>query len=490
MITAWIGHRIEVIRRRTRYELEKAEARAHILEGYLKALDNLDAVVKLIRSSASRQEAKEGLTSQFDFTDKQAHAVLDLRLYQLTGLELDKIQGEYDELLEKIRYYKAVLADEKMVRDIIKQDIEDLMTFHKPKRRTQIVAAEGEFNMEDLLANDPVVISISDGDYIKRMPIETFREQRRGGQGVSGAELKRDGDTIKSVYSANMHDYLLIFTSFGRCYWLKVWQIPEGSRKAKGKAIVNLLEGLQDDEHITTVLRVPSFEEEGAYILLTTRGGIVKKTDLTAFSNPRRKGIYAITLEESDAVVGAHIVQEGQQVMLFTKKGMAVRFDQDAVRSMGRIARGVKGVSLKTDDDLVVGSEVVSGEETIFVVCENGYGKRSKVEDFRQTNRGAGGVKSIIINERNGDVVGAVSVADEDGMLLMSHMGQTLRLPVASARVMGRNTQGVCLVNLKNAEDRLVAIQKLEAAFEEEAEASDVTDAEESTPEAKQEVEE
>ncbi len=463
MVHSWAMHRMEVIRRRTQFELNKAEARAHILEGYLKALDYLDEVVKLIRASETRDIAKLQLIEKFGFSEKQAHAVLDLRLYQLTGLEKGKIEGELNELLEKIAYYQAVLANESMVKDIIREDLRELQEIHKPKRRTQIIAAEGEFNMEDLIANDPVVITFSDGDYIKRMPIETFKEQRRGGQGVSGAELKREGDTIKNVYFAKMHDFILIFTSFGRCYWLKVWQLPESTRKAKGKALINLLEGLQEGERVATVLRVSSFEDKEAYILLATKKGIVKKTELTAFSNPRRKGIFAITIDEEDEVIGAHIVQPEQQVMLFTRKGMAVRFDQSAVRAMGRIARGVKGVSLKSDDDLVVGSEVVSGDETVFVVSANGFGKRSKVEDFRQTNRGAGGVKSIIINERNGDVIGAVSVTDDDGMLLMSHKGQTLRLSVDSVRVMGRNTQGVKLVNLKNGEDRLVTMQKLEA---------------------------
>ena len=472
MITSWVDHRIEVIRRRTRFELDKAETRAHILEGYLKALDHLDEVVKLIRASANRDIAKIDLMDQFGFSDKQAHAVLDLRLYQLTGLERGKIEDEHRALQERIAYFKALLASEQMVRDLIKEDLIELKEFHKPKRRTQIIAAEGEFNMEDLIANEPVVITISDGDYIKRMPVETFREQRRGGQGVSGAEQKREGDTVKSLYFAKMHDFILIFTSFGRCYWLKVWQLPEATRKAKGKALINLLEGLQEGERVATVLRVSSFEDEEAYILLATKKGIVKKTELKAFSNPRRKGIFAITIDENDEVVGAHIVHPEKQVMLFTKKGMAVRFDQSAVRAMGRIARGVKGVSLKSADDEVVGSEVVAGDEAIFVVSANGFGKRSNVGDFRQTNRGAGGVKSIIINERNGDVIGAVSVTDQDGMLLMSQKGQTLRLRVDSVRVMGRNTQGVRLLTLKKSEDRLVTMQKL-VAFAEEEEADE-----------------
>ncbi len=468
MILAWLHHRIEVIRRRTRFELNKAQARAHILEGYLKALDHLDEVVALIRSSSSRDEAKAALMERYELSDRQAHAVLDLRLYQLTGLERDKIQDEHAALLEKIAYYKAILADEQMVRELIKEDLVELKSFHKPKRRTQITAAEGEFNMEDLVANDPVVISLSDGDYVKRMPLETFREQRRGGQGVTSAELKREGDTIKDLYFANMHDYLMIFTTLGRCHWLKVWQLPEASRRAKGKAIINLIEGLQEGEKIAKILRTPNFEQEDAYILLATKQGIVKKTELAAFSNPRRKGIFAITIEEQDEVIGAHIVSSEQQVMLFTKKGMAVRFDQSAVRAMGRTARGVKGVSLKSADDEVVGSEIVTGSENILLVCSNGYGKRTQVEEFRQTNRGAGGVRSIITNERNGEVVGAMAVSDEDGILLMSHKGQTLRTGVIDIRVMGRNTQGVRLVNLRAKGDHIVAFQKLPCFQEDE----------------------
>lgn len=460
MIIAWIEHRIVVIRRRTKFELNKAEARAHILEGFLKAIDHLDEVVRVIRSSNNRDEAKKELIERFQFTDRQAHAVLDLRLYQLTGLEHDKINTEYQELLKRIDYFRAVLANDSMVRDIIRDELGDVLKHYKPERRTQIIAAESEVNMEDLIANDQVIITISEDDYVKRMPIDTFREQRRGGQGVTGISMKREDDTIKGLYVASMHDNLLIFTNLGRCYWLKVWNIPETGRKSKGKPLVNLLEDIRPEEKIATILKVSSFEEP-ACILMATRKGIVKKTQLSEFSNPRRKGIWALGIDEGDELVAARLAQVQQQIMLFTHKGMAVRFDESKARPMGRTARGVKGVTLRDESDYIVGCEVVNGNESILIVCENGFGKRSPVEDFRQTNRGGVGVRSIITSERNGNVVGALCVKDSDGMVMISSIGQTVRISMRDLRVMGRNTQGVKLVNLREA-DFLVAIQKIE----------------------------
>lgn len=467
LISAWIEHRIDVIRRRTRFELNKAEARAHILQGYLKAIDHLDEVVKIIRSSDDRENAKQQLISRFDFSEKQAVAVLDLRLYQLTGLEHDKIQSEYDEILKKIDYYKAVLASEKMVRDIIKEELDETVKNHKEPRYTQIVQAENDMSMEDLIANEQVIITISEDDYIKRMPVDTFRVQKRGGTGVSGMELKRENDAIKGVYVAGTHDTLMLFTNTGRVYWLKVWQIPESGRRSKGKPLINLLEDLRPDEKITTVLRVETFEAEDSYIFMATKKGTVKKSDLSLFSHPRRKGIWALELNEGDELVGAHLVVKGQQIMLFTHRGMAVRFIEEKVRSMGRMARGVKGVTLASDNDYVVSCEVVNGNETVLVICERGFGKRSLVEEFRMTNRGGKGVRSIITSERNGNVIGALCVTDEDGLLMMSSTGQTLRIDIKALRVMGRSTQGVKLANLKN-DDVLIAVQKVAAAEEDE----------------------
>lgn len=468
LIVAWIEHRIEVVRRRTRFELNKAEARAHILEGYLKAIDHLDEVVKIIRASSNRDEARNELISRFQFTERQANAVLDLRLYQLTGLEHEKINNEYQELLKKIEHYRAVLADEMMVRDIIKEELQEIQKGQKRgERRTQIIAAESEMNMEDLIANEQAIITISEDDYIKRMPVDTFREQKRGGQGVTGISMKREDDAIKGLYVASAHDYLLIFTNLGRCYWLKVWQIPETGRKSKGKPLVNLLEDIRADEKIATILRVTSFEEEGC-ILMATKKGVVKKTFLSEFSNPRRKGVWALDIDEGDEVVATRLVKPKQQVMLFTYNGMAVRFDESNVRSMGRMARGVKGVTLRNDTDFVIGCEVVNGDETILVVCENGFGKRSYVEDFRQTNRGGVGVRSIVTSERNGNVVAALCVTDAESIVMISAVGQTVRISMRDLRVLGRNTQGVKLANLKD-NDYLVAVQKLAESDDDEA---------------------
>lgn len=461
MIVAWIDHRIEVIRRRTRFELNKAEARAHILEGYLKAIDHLDEVVKLIRASTTKEEAKKELMERFSFTDRQATAVLDLRLYQLTGLEHDKINEEYQDLLKKIDHYRAILASEEMVRDIIRAELLEIQKNHKSERKTQIIAAESEMNMEDLIANEEVIITISQDDYIKRMPASTFREQRRGGVGITGVNLKRVDDALKDLYVASTHDYLLIFTNLGRCYWIKVWQIPEAGRKSKGKPLVNLLEDIKPEEKIATVLRVATFEDM-ACIFMATKKGVVKKTDLNEFSNQRRKGVWALTIDEGDELIAARLVKDTNQVMLFTHNGMAVRFDQSHVRSMGRTARGVRGVTLKSENDYVVSCEVVDGNETILVLCENGFGKRSQVDDFRQTNRGGVGVRSIVTSVRNGNVVAALKVSDEDSVLMMSSTGQTVRINMRDSRVMGRNTQGVKLVNLID-DGLLIAVQKMES---------------------------
>lgn len=463
LIVAWIHHRIDVIRRRTRYELNKAEARAHILEGYLKAIDNMDEVVRMIRASENKEIARKDLISRFEFTEKQANAVLELRLYQLTGLEHDKIEKEYQELQEKIAYYRSVLASEEMVRDIIREELETIAAKHKSPRLTQITEDESDFEMEDLIPDEPVMITLSEDDYVKRVPLTEFREQKRGGQGVAGFNMKRESDLLKSIYVASTHDTLMIFTTLGRCYWLKVWQLPEGERRSKGRPLINLLEDIQQGERVAAVLKTREFDDEH-FILMATQNGVVKKTVLSAFSNQRRKGIRAIEIDENDELLAARMVSEEQNVMLFTHHGMAVRFDHNNVRPMGRTARGVKGVNLKKEGDKVVGCEVVANdEETMLVVCENGFGKRSVVSDFRQTNRGGVGVKSIITSERNGNVVGAVAVRDCDGVVLMSELGQTVRIGMKDLRVMGRSTQGVKVVNLKKG-DRVLAVEKIDGS--------------------------
>lgn len=459
MMQAWVDHRIEVVRRRTRYELNKAEARAHILEGYLKALDHLDEIVKMIRQSPDRHVARVELIQTYHFSERQADAILELRLYQLTGLEREKIENEYKDLLLKIENLRAILADERLVRNIIKEELADIERNHKGIRATRIVAAEGELQMEDLIPNETVVITISSDDYIKRMPVDTFREQKRGGSGVIGADLKKESDAVKDVYIVDTHDTLLVFTSLGRCYWLKVWQVPEGNRRSKGKPLVNLLEGLTKDERIAAILNIKSFEDPGA-VIFATKQGTIKKTLLDAYSSPRKKGVYAIAIDDGDEVIAARLVRPGEQVMLFTRDGMAVRFDEDRCRPMGRVARGVRGVTLKDKEDFVVSCEVVKSTDTLLLVCENGFGKRSDVEEFRHTNRGGKGVRAIMINKRNGYLVAALRVDEKDGILMMSEGGQTLRTLIKDIRVMGRSTQGVTLVHL-GVDDKLVAVQRI-----------------------------
>lgn len=460
MITAWIEHRIEVIRRRTRFELNQAEARAHILVGYLKALSALDAIVQLIKSSESKEAAKMALMTEFELSERQAGAILDLRLYQLTQLEHDKISHEYEALLKKIEEYKAILASEERVKEIIRSELHDIAKVHKGERRTQITTIESDVDVEDLIPDVHVAITVSTDDYIKRMSLDNFKLQKRGGQGITGVELKKEDDAIKGVWLASTHNYLLLFTTHGRCHWLKVWQIPEAGRKSKGKPLINFLSDMQEGEKVAAIVQVPTFSDQES-ILLATKMGVVKKTSLSEFSHPRKRGIIALSIDEGDELIAARRVIPGQEIMLFTREGMAVRFEESDVREMGRGARGVRGVHLKKEGDRVVGCEAVSGTETLLVVCENGFGKRSLVDDFRKAHRGGVGVRSIITNERNGTVVAGLVVEDDDELLMIASTGQTIRIPLREVRVMGRNTQGVRLANLK--ESLLVAVQRLKS---------------------------
>ena len=459
MISCWVEHRIEVVRRRIAFELKKALARAHILEGYLLALDHLDEVIALIRSSASREVAKKELMQRYEMSDRQAHAVLDLRLYQLTNMEHEKVVEEHRELLERIANYRAILASDEKVRAIISEELTALTLSHKSLRRSKI--EEGEINVEDedLIPNIPVIVTLSEDDYLKRMDINTFREQRRGGMGVSGMQMRKEEDRVKTLTSANMHNWLLFVTNLGRLYWIKVWQIPEASRKSKGRPLVNLLPALEENERVAVTLRVEGFRE-GIDLALCSRAGVIKKTPLIAFSRPRRKGVQAIVIDEGDEIVDARLVHEEDQIMLFTHQGMAVRFETDQVRQMGRVARGVRGVRLKGENDYTVAMESVKENDTLLVICENGYGKRSMVNEFRQTSRGGVGVRSIITSERNGGVVAAMRVTDDDGLLMISEQGQVVRIPIEQIRVMGRSTQGVRLANFKK--DTVRAARRLE----------------------------
>lgn len=469
MISEWCEHRIEVIRRKIRFELGQAEARAHVLAGYLIALNALDAVVKLIKSSSSKEDAKIGLMREFGLSERQAAAILELRLYQLTQLEHGKISDEYEALLKKIEEYKAILASEEKVKDIIREELADIAKIHKSERRTQITAIESDVDIEDLIPDVEMAVTISTDDYIKRMSIDNFRLQKRGGQGISGIELKKDDDAIKGIWIASTHSYLLLFTTHGRCHWLKVWQIPEAGRKSKGKPLINFVSDLQEGEKIAAVLQVPEFtDQEG--ILLATKNGVVKKTNLSEFSHPRKRGIIALSIDEGDELIAARRVAPGQEIMLFTRQGMAVRFNESDVREMGRTARGVRGVTLRKEGDRVVGCEAVSGTEALLVVCENGYGKRSLVDEFRKAHRGGVGVKSIVTSDRNGTVVAALVVEDSDELLMVASSGQTIRIPLRDIRIMGRNTQGVRLANLK--EGSLVAVQRLQPTLSEEGSTS------------------
>jgi DNA gyrase subunit A len=462
MISAWLDHRMEVVRRRTRFELAKAEARAHILEGYLKALDKLDEVVQLIKTSESRDVARDQLMARYGLSLKQAQAVLELRLYQLTGLERDKINREFAALQKAIEEYRAILASEERVKQILRDEMLELKKEFPSPRRTQIIAAESELQMEDLIAQEEVAITLSTDDYIRRMPVDAFRAQRRGGSGVMGFDQKRESDEVKELYVASTHDHLLVFTDQGRCYWLRVWQIPETGRRSKGKPLIQLLESIQPNEKVATILRVSSFEEPGS-ILMVTRRGVIKKTELSAYGNQRKKGVIAINIDEGDSLITARLVHENEQVMLFTRRGMAVRFDASAVRAVGRVARGVRGVMLRSEEDEVVSCEVVSGpNDTVLMVCDHGFGKRSKVGDFRKTQRGGVGVKAIVTSGRNGPLMGAIRVEDSDNVLLMSRAGQAVRLRVKEIRVLGRATQGVKLFQLKEEGDQLLAVQRLQ----------------------------
>lgn len=462
LLTAWIAHRIQVIRRRSAYELERAQDRSHVVEGYLKALDILDAVIQTIKESQNREVAKNNLQSIYAFTERQAQAILELRLYQITGMERESLEIEFQQLKELIARLQAILASEQRVKALIAEDLQAMLKVHSSERQTEISDDEAHLiDTEDLIADDPIIVTISSDDYIKRMSIDTFRQQRRGGQGVTGIHMKKEDDSVRAVYVTTNHNFMLIFTNFGRCHWVKAWRLPDSGRRSKGKPIVQLLEGLQEHEQHTAAVCVRQFNAQQS-VFFCTRKGIIKRTLLDAFSNPRRTGIQAISIDEDDQLITAGLVQSEQQIMLFTQDGMAVRFDATQVRCMGRTARGVRAVRLKSATDVVVGCEVVSDDDVILVVCSNGYGKRTRVSEYRQTSRGGLGVRSIVTSARNGTVVAALKVSDTDSVLLMTSSGQTIRIPGVQIRIMGRSTQGVRLTNVKEG-DKVVAVQLIQS---------------------------
>ena len=462
LMQCFIEHRFEVITRRTKFDLEKAEARAHILEGLKIALDHLDAVVKIIRESKDRDNARAQLMKQFGLSEIQANAILDMRLYQLTGLERDKIEAEYLELIKLITYLRDLLASEKKIYGVMKDDLLEIRKKYGDARRTDIVPDEGEINIEDLIADRGCVITISHTGYIKRVPVSTYRQQRRGGKGVVGMDTKEE-DYVEHVFTASTHDYMLFFTPKGRVYWKKVYEIPEGGRAARGKAIVNLLD-ISADEKIAAMIRVREFSEN-EHLVMATEKGIVKKTNLSEFSNPRAGGIIAIKIEDGDRLIGVKLTTGQNDVMLITRQGMSIRFNEGQLRDQGRATVGVWGIDLG-EDDRVESMEVVEPNATLLVITENGYGKRTAFEEYRTQNRGGKGMITIKTTERNGQVVGAHAVRDNDALMLITSQGQMIRMPVSDIRVISRNTQGVRLINLDEG-DKLVSATTVEPESDE-----------------------
>ena len=455
MLLSYRDHRIEVIRRRTAYLLEKAEARAHIVEGLRIAVNHIDEIVKIIRTSPDVPAAREHLMKRFKLSGLQADAILEMRLARLTGLERDKLEQEYKELLEQIADYKGILADNSLVLDIIREDLHEIKDKYADPRRTEIIGAVEDFNIEDLIAEENVTVVISHEGYIKRMPLSSYRRQHRGGKGITGAETK-EGDFIEHLFIASTHDYILFFTNTGRCYWQKVYDIPQLSRTSRGRAIVNLLE-LAPGERVSSMIPVREFDER--QLLMATERGVVKKTVLSAYGNPRRGGIVAINLDSKDSLVGVLLTTGAEDIILASRDGKAIRFPDGAIISKGRATRGVKGMTLGKGD-IVVG--VVAGEDkdTLLTVCENGHGKRTPVSDYRVTGRGGKGIINIKTTERNGKVVALLDVRDEDEIMIITAAGMVIRTPVGTLSVIGRNTQGVRVIRL-NEDDKVVAVAKV-----------------------------
>ncbi len=462
----FLDHRREVVVRRTAYELRKAEERAHVLEGLKIALDHLDAVITLIRRSQSPDEARAGLIRQFSLTDIQAHAILDMRLQRLTQLERTKLVEEYQDVLKQIEYLKSVLANQELVRTIIRGELTEIREAYKDERRTQIVKEEAEISLEDLIAAEEVIVTISHAGYIKRNAVSLYRAQRRGGKGKIGMGIKEE-DFVVNLFTASTHDSLLFFTDAGKVYWLKVHEIPEASRAAKGKALVNLL-ALSSNEKVTATLPVNEFRDD-RYIVMGTKKGIIKKTELSAFSNPRQGGIIALGLESGDKLIGVQLTDGQREILLGTRQGLTIRFKEEEVRSMGRMAYGVKGITLEEGNE-VIGMETITPDSTtsILTVTEGGYGKRTPVGEYRIQGRGGKGIISVKTTERNGLAVGFLQVRDDDQIMLMAAQGKVLRCKVDDIREIGRNTQGVRILDLDGEGDRVVGVARLAEVVERE----------------------
>ncbi|MBI5267613.1 MAG: DNA gyrase subunit A, partial [candidate division Zixibacteria bacterium] len=445
LIEVFIEHRHEVVVRRTQFDLRKAEERAHILEGYKIALDNIDAIIALIKKSKDTPAAREGLMTSFKLSERQATAILEMRLQRLTGLERQKIEFEYRETILKIEEYKSILASRQLSMQIIKDETNELAKKYGDDRRTEIQDAADELTVEDLIAEEEMVITISHLGYVKRLSVSQYRRQQRGGKGVIGIETKEE-DFAEHLFVASTHDYMMFFSNRGRCYWVKVHEIPVGGKLARGKPIVNLCQ-MDKEERITAFVRARQFVPDKC-VVMASRNGIIKKTTLEAFSNPRKAGVAAMDIPDNDELIEAQITDGSYEIVLATRQGMAIRFPEEKVRPMGRTAYGVKGIELE-DKDYVIGMVVVKRDSTLLVVTENGYGKRTSIEDYRMTNRGGKGVINVKTTDRNGEVVSIKEVLDQDELIIITKNGIANRQAVKDISVIGRNTQGVRLINLK-----------------------------------------
>ena len=473
-IRHFVEHRHDVVIRRTRYDLRKAQERAHILEGLIIASDNIDEVVHIIRASKNPQEAMKALMERFNLDNLQAKAIVDMRLAQLTNMQQEKLHDEFDELQRKIAYYEQILSDDELCKKVIKDELIEVKEKYGDERRTEIRLSSEEFNPEDFYADDEVVITISRLGYIKRTPLADFRVQSRGGVGSKGGST-RDEDFIEYIYPATMHNTMLFFTAKGRCYWLKVYDIPEGGKNSKGRAIQNML-NIEPDDAINACLHIKKLADaefcQSHYVLFATKNGVVKKTRLTEYSRPRTNGVNAISIREDDRVVSVCLTNGSDEIIMANKNGRAIRFNEDAVRPMGRTATGVRGMTLDADGDELVGMICINDleRESVLVVSETGYGKRSAIEDYRKTGRGGKGVKTLNITEKTGKVVAIKAVTDDNDLMIINKSGITIRLRLSTVRVMGRATQGVQLINLTKRGDSIGSVCQVNAEEEENAE--------------------
>jgi len=488
MMVHYVDHRHEVVVRRAQFELRKAEERAHILEGLLIALDNLDAVISLIRGSKTPDDARDGLMTQFKLSEIQARAILDMRLQRLTGLERDKIKEEYEALMKTIDGLRELLNNEGLRMDMIKKELLEIRDKYGDERRTNIVHAAGDFRIEDMIPNEEVVVTISHMGYMKRTALTEYRRQSRGGVGSKGSATRNE-DFLEHLFVATTHNYLLVFTEKGKCFWMRVFEIPEGTKASKGRAIQNLL-NIKPDDKVLTYINVENLSDEeflnNHYIMMCTKNGVIKKTSLEQYSRPRTNGIIAIGIREGDSLLEAKLTNGDNHIIMALKSGKAIHFNENAVRSMGRGASGVRGITLGGPKDEVIGMICVQDSEvdTVLVVSENGYGKRTEVDDYRITNRGGKGVKTLNITDKTGPLIALKNVNDSDDLMIINKSGIVIRMSVEELRTMGRATQGVKLINLRNG-DSIAAVAKVNAMEEEEGEELDENSGEPSneTPE-------